>query len=138
MQLHCEHELIWHFAPSQRAIVQSIDDQAEAELAKIAEARLALADKGFVSSDSEGEGQGDNFVGLDDEPLYTGPTSFATTPWGAQAEGQAIAAAEQFQREAEAESAAKQAKKAERRRQRALRKAERQRIDRGERQPGQY
>ena len=53
--------------------MQSVDDKAEAELAKLAEARLALADKGFVSSDSEGEGQSDNFVGLDDAPLYTGP-----------------------------------------------------------------
>lgn len=120
--------------------MQATDEKAEAELAKLAEARLALADKGFVSSDSEGEGggDGDDFVGVDDAPLYTGPTSFASTQWGAQAEGQAVAAAEQLRQEAETERAAKQAQKSERRRKRALRKAERERIDRGERQPGQY
>ena len=120
--------------------MQSADEKAEAELANLAEARLALADKGFVSSDSEGEGgvEGNDFVGDDDGPLYTGPTSFANTQWGAQAEGQAVAAAEQLRQEAEAETAAKKAQKAERRRKRALRKAERERLDRGERQPGQY
>ena len=131
--------LTWRFATSQISIVQSADDKAEAELAKLAEARLALADKGFVSSDSEGgDGVGDDFVEADDAPVYTGPTSFASTQWGAQAEGQAVAAAEQLRQEAEAERAAKQAQKAERRRKRALKKAERERIDRGERQPGQY
>ena len=124
----------------QKSIVQSADEKAEEELAKLAESRLALANKGFVSSDSDGEreGDGDDFAGADDVVLYTGPTSFAGTAWGAQAEGQAVAAAEQIRREAEAERASKQAKKAERRRQRALRKAERERMERGERQPGQY
>ena len=121
----------------QRSIVQSVDAQAEAELQQLAAARLALADKGFVSSASEDdEGEND-----DDDPvlsLNTGPTSFATTSFAAQAEGQAVAEAERIRQEDNAERASKQAQKAERRRRRALKRAERERNERGERQPGTY
>lgn len=117
--------------------MQSVDAQAEAELQQLAAARLALADKGFVSSASEDdEGEND-----DDDPvlsLNTGPTSFATTSFAAQAEGQAVAEAERIRQEDNAERASKQAQKAERRRRRALKRAERERNERGERQPGTY
>lgn len=111
----------------QTSIVEAAEAKAEAELDVLAQSRLALADRGFVSDESEGERADEAEERADeaDDHAGEGPSSFAATTFAAQAEGKAIELAEQQRR-------AKRERKAERRRRRE------ERQQRAERQPGTY
>ena len=111
----------------QTSIVEAAEKKAEAELDVLAQSRLALADRGFVSDESEGERADEAEERADeaDDHAGEGPSSFAATTFAAQAEGKAIELAEQQRR-------AKRERKAERRRRRE------ERQQRAERQPGTY
>jgi hypothetical protein len=116
--------------------VQDAEAKAEAELQALADSRLALVDRGFMSDDSENEG--DDAVLDDILALSTGPTSFAATRFASQAEGLAVAEMERLRAGEQAEADRMRSEKAERRRKREVKKAQRERSARGERQPGTY